>query len=393
MGNDLPDDAAADIEVSVVICTLDEHAAIGAVLRDVGARLAHLRHEIVVVDDSRDDRTAAVVRAFAGDGRSVRLLRRQGGSGLASAAIAGWDAARGRLLAIMDGDGQHDPALVTRMVEACAREQADVVVASRYLESRASGLGGLRHAMSRAAVMLTHGLLGVRLADPMSGCFLMTRQWYRHVRPRLSGVGFKILVDVVASGTRRPRTAQIATVLGERRGGRSKMSVRVALELVMLLLEKRSGGLVPARMAMFFAVGLTGLAVHLAVVAALVYAGWPFWAGQAAAILTAMTWNFLLNNSLTFGDRKLHGRRMLRGLLLFYLACLGGSFINEGVALGLHALGLHWSLAALAGGGVAALWNYHASKRTAWSAQVNRAEAVAVEEWPQPSARTEEKAA
>ena len=235
-------------KVSVVICTLDEHEAIGGVLDDVVADLAHIPHEIIVVDDSADDLTAQVVRSRAWSNPDIRLIRREGAGGLASAAIAGWDAARGEVLAIMDGDGQHDPRLIGRMVHRMRGAPIDVAVASRYLGGGGSGLAGYRHWLSRAGVRVSGLLLGLRLADPMSGCFVMTRDWYESVRPRLSGLGFKILIDVVASDRRRPRLLQIPTALRPRAGGVSKLDLRVVFDLLALLVEKRTGGALPARM-------------------------------------------------------------------------------------------------------------------------------------------------
>ena len=74
---------------SLVVCTLNEAEAIGPVLREAHEALAQLAYEIIVVDDSTDDSTASVVRAHAAANPHIRLIRRSGGSGLASAAIAG----------------------------------------------------------------------------------------------------------------------------------------------------------------------------------------------------------------------------------------------------------------------------------------------------------------
>jgi dolichol-phosphate mannosyltransferase len=352
----------------VVICTLDEHEAIGGVLDDVSADLAVISHEIIVVDDSADDRTARVVEALALRRPTVRLIRRGGAGGLASAAIAGWDAARGQVLAIMDGDGQHDPRLIGRMLRRMDESEVELVVASRYLDSDASGLGGFRHLLSRAGVGLSGLLLGLRLADPMSGCFLMRRRWYETVRPRLSGLGFKILVDIVASDHRRPRVAQIPTVLRARAGGESKLDLRVAVDLMALLVEKRTGGAVPARMSLFLLVGATGLGAHLAVLALSRLADLPFWLGQTGAILAAMSWNFALNNSLTFRERRLRGPALWRGLFSFYAGCLAGALVSELAGAGLDALGVPWAAAGVAGAVLGAAWNYQAAQRLTWRA-------------------------
>ena len=370
--------------LSLVICTLNEHEAIGGVLDAVSADLADIAHEIIVVDDSADDRTAQVVRDRARRRPTTRLIHRRGTGGLASAAICGWDAARGQILAIMDGDGQHDPSLIRRMMGRLDESGAELVVASRYLDSAESGLRGHRHLLSRAGVRLSGVLLGLRLADPLSGCFLMRRDWYEAVRPRLSGVGFKILVDVVASHHRRPSIAQTPTALLARAGGESKLDLRVIVDLAALLIDKRTGGAVPARMSLFLLVGATGLGAHLAVLSLLRVAGFPFWLSQTGAILAAMTWNFWLNNSLTFREQRLRGPAFLPGLFSFYAGCLLGALVSEIAGAGLNAAGAPWALAGLAGAVLGAAWNYHAAKRLTWrtqaaSAPVDQAATVVAE--------------
>lgn len=135
----------------MVVCTLDEHEAIGGVLDDVIADLPGVSHEIIVVDDSLDDATAQVVLGRARRHPAIRLIRRNGAGGLASAAIAGWDAARGETLAIMDGDGQHDPRLIRRMLERMAHRgrpmsswpAATWTTTGRVLRACAIGAAGL----------------------------------------------------------------------------------------------------------------------------------------------------------------------------------------------------------------------------------------------------------
>lgn len=349
--------------VSLIICTLDESESIAGVLHEASEVLAHCSHEIIVVDDSADERTADVVRDFAASRPWVRVLRRGGARGLASAAIAGWDAARGQRLAICDGDGQHDlqilPAMLSQMDAG-----ADLVAASRYINGE-TGLGLVRSAMSRIATRVTTSLLGGGLTDPMSGFFAMSRPTYEAARSRLSGVGFKILVDVVASSPRRLRMAETPAVLRAREHGTSKLDLRVVADLGALLVEKRTRGLIPARLAMFGAVGLSGVAVHMAVLSVLHLAA-PFGAAQAGAILVAMSWNFWINNVLTFRDVRLRGQAMWRGLLAFYVACLGGGLISEVLATLLHNEGVNWMAAGVSGALAAGFWNYYASRRATW---------------------------
>lgn len=351
--------------VSLVICARGGgHETLGELLDEVIADLADMPHEIIVVDSSADDRTTEIVLARARGHHALRLIRRAAGEDLASAAIAGWDVARGEVFAIMEGDGRHDPRLVGRMADRMTRATADVVIASRYMGAGGSGLVGYRDWLSRAGVRLAGRLLGLRLADPLSGCFAMTRAWYGSVRPRLSGAGSKTLIDVVSSDRRRPAVLQIPTALRPRGGGAAPLDLRVVLDLLTHLVERRTGGVVTARLAQVLLVGLTGLLAHLAVQASSLGLGAPFWLSQGVAILAAMSWSFMLDSALR--ERRPHGRAPGQDLLSFYGEGLGGAFLSQVVAVGLYALDVHWLAAGAAGALMGATCNYRAAERIAW---------------------------
>jgi dolichol-phosphate mannosyltransferase len=352
--------------LSLVICTLDEAEAIGTVLDELGQALTSIPHEIIVVDDSTDEATARVVLSRQALWPRVRLIRRHHQGGLASAAIAGWDAAVGPVLGVMDGDGQHDPAVVVALLEALGEAGADIAIGSRDLH-RDSGLTGFRLALSRAGTALTGLMLRAPVADPLSGLFLMRRDWFAAARPRLSGVGFKILVDVLASGPRRPAVVQRATALRPRAGGCSKLDARIVADLAALLIEKKTGGVVSARFALFAGVGAVGVMVNAAVVIlAQAWGATSFAWTAAAATLVAMACNFALNNLLTFRDRRLHGAGFWRGLLLFCAACTGGAVLAEIVGLIAVRLEAPWVAASIAGAFAGALFNYTAASVVAW---------------------------
>lgn len=336
--------------ISVVVCTLDEHEAIGGVLRELSAHLSNIDHEIIVVDDSTDERTGNAVKAYAADDARVRLVRRYNASGLSSAAIAGWDVAKGRLLAIMDGDGQHDPALMKSMLDKLMSGDIDVAVASRYLDDARSGLHGLRHRLSRAGTWLVDIALGVPLADPLSGCFMMTREWYAQVRSQLSGLGFKILIDVVASGQRRPRTAQVPTLLRARAGGASKLDTRVVVDLITLLIEKRTQGRFTAKAMMHGAAVFATLCTQWLSLGLMLKFGCVLWLAVLLSVgfgLGGRLWMDYLMTSRSLRPRSL--RDIRRQCAAFYLSRWSDVPLNACVTLTLCALRCTWPLAALVG--------------------------------------------
>ncbi|MFC3653499.1 glycosyltransferase [Dyella humi] len=336
--------------LSLVICTLDEYEAIGGVLRELGEHLQGISHEIIVVDDSADNRTADVVSAYAAEHPQVRLVRRYMASGLSSAAIKGWDAARGRFLAVMDGDGQHDPSLIRALLDKLSNPDIDVAVASRYLDDSRSGLHGLRHRLSRAGTWLTDVTLGVPLADPLSGCFAMTREWYAQVRRELSGLGFKILIDVVASGTRKPHTAQVPTLLRARAGGESKLDTRVVIDLIALLIEKRTRGRFTAYALMHGMTVLSALCAQWLSLGLLLRLSLPLWLALLLSVGFGLAGRFAMNVLMTPRSRRPRNAHDLhRQWMTFCMSRWTDVPLNACFALALCAAHCPWAIAVLAG--------------------------------------------
>ncbi|MDG1464342.1 MAG: glycosyltransferase, partial [Acidimicrobiales bacterium] len=135
-GRVLPIGTAGDslTEVSLVVPTFNEAANIGHLLCSLHAVLTRTgaAFELIVVDDDSPDRTWEVAAAVASELPGIRVLRRTGASGLATAVICGWAHARGAVLGVIDGDGQHPPEVVADLV-AAMDERTDVAVASRHV--------------------------------------------------------------------------------------------------------------------------------------------------------------------------------------------------------------------------------------------------------------------
>lgn len=355
-------------ELAVIIPTFNERDNIAQVHAGMVQALAGLSWEAVFVDDDSPDGTATVVRELALRDARVRCLSRLGRRGLASACIEGALATSAPCLCFMDGDLQHDESIIPRMLDRLRTDDLDVVVATRYAESGSTGtLAPGRARLSRFATRISRALTRVPVSDPMSGFFLFRRAWFEHVMRRLSGRGFKILLDMLLSSQAPPRYAEVAYTMRARAHGASKLSMGVIWDFFMLLAHKLLGRMIPARFISFAAVGLSGLAVHMGVLW-LVHRllGVVFVLAQAAATVVAMTGNFALNNLLTYRDRRLHGLQALRGLFSFYVACSLGALINVALAGWAAGSGSPWWLAGLLGVLAGAVWNYASTAVFTW---------------------------
>ena len=221
----------AAAELSIVVPTYNERANIPELVERIGRALPGIAWEVIVVDDDSPDGTGAAVRALYADEPRVRCLSRIGRRGLSSACIEGWLSSSAPFLAVMDADLQHDPAQLREMFEVVRQQQADLVIASRYMAGgEAQDWRGRRLWLSRLATRLSAPILKHRVSDPMSGFFLFRRAVFDGCVRRLSGLGFKILADMLASLDAAVRIREVPCRFGVRHAGESKLSANVEFE-------------------------------------------------------------------------------------------------------------------------------------------------------------------
>lgn len=359
-------------EVTVVIPTFCEVGNVAAMVERLDAALSGIGWEAVFVDDDSPDGTADEVRRIARDDKRIRVIQRIGRRGLSTACLEGICAASADFAVVIDGDGQHDETLIRAMVAQRRRPiPPDVVIGSRFIDGGGTGdWDAGRVAKSAFATRLARRVSKVDMSDPMSGFFGIDTRLARSLAPSVSGIGFKILLDLVTAADRRLEIVELPYTFRTREVGESKLDHVVALEYLLSLYARTPlARLIPLRFAMFCMVGCLGLGVHMAVMWALFANGLAgFTASVIAATLTAITANFLLNNALTYSDRRLKGARaMARGWLSFAAVCGVGAIANIGAASWLHEWrDGSWELSALAGAGVAIIWNFALSGRFTW---------------------------
>ncbi|OAF06106.1 dolichol monophosphate mannose synthase [Bradyrhizobium centrolobii] len=355
-------------ELSVVVPTFNERDNVTVLYRRLEATLVGIAWEVVFVDDNSPDATWDVVRALARRDSRVRCIRRIGRRGLSGACIEGILASSAPYAAVIDADLQHDETQLPKMLSLLASGQAELVVGSRYIEGyKSEGFNKQRAGASALATEVAKQVLRVDIADPMSGFFMIRRDRFEQLAPKLSVHGFKILLDVVASAQGTLRAVEIPYTFGARQHGESKLDSMVALDFLGLVLAKLTNDAVSLRFLLFAMVGGIGLVVHLTTLfIALELFKAPFAEAQAAGALVAMTSNFILNNFLTYRDQRLKGFAVLRGLIAFYIVCSVGLFANVGVAFSVYDQEPIWWLAGMAGALMGVVWNYAMSGLFVW---------------------------
>src|ERR1700733_15160782 len=368
MGGGTPTQAVGLPQLSVVIPTFNERDNVTTLFRRLEKTLAGIPFEAIFVDDNSPDGTWNVVRELARQDSRVRCVRRIGRRGLSGACIEGILASSAPGAAVIDADLQHDETQLPKMLALLQEGSTDLVVGSRYVEGgSADRFNKQRAGASALATEVAKRVLRVKIADPMSGFFMIRRDRFEQLAPQLSTQGFKILLDVVATARGDLRIKEIPYTFGARLHGESKLDSMVALDYIGLVLAKLTHDVVSLRFLLFAMVGSIGVFVHFATLY-IVLKGFdqPFAVAQGCGALLAMTSNFVLNNFLTYRDQRLKGFAILRGLLLFYLVCGVGLFANVGVAFSVYDQEPIWWLAGAAGALMGVVWNYAMSGLFVW---------------------------
>src|SRR5438477_10076427 len=282
--------ALGSLLLSVVVPTFNEHDNVARLYRKLEATLTGIAWEVVFVDDNSPDKTWEVVRDLARQDSRVRCIRRIGWRGLSGACIEGILASSAPYAAVMDADLQHDETQLPKMLALLQAGESDLVVGSRYVEGgSADSFNKQRAGVSALATGVAHRVLRVKIADPMSGFFMIRKDRFEQLAPQLSTQGFKILLDIVATARGDLRVKEIPYRFGSRLHGESKLDSTVALDFLGLVLAKLTGDVVSLRFLLFAMVGSTGLLVHLAALfVALEVFGLPFPEAQACGALVAM---------------------------------------------------------------------------------------------------------
>lgn len=355
-------------ELAIIIPTLNERDNIEPLIEAIDKALEGIAWEAVFVDDDSTDGTHQRLREIGQLDPRIRCLHRIGRRGLSSACLEGMEATNAPYLAVMDADMQHDENILPDMLKELKENNKDLVVGSRYMEGGSTGEWSKKRIfVSRVATRLGQVVLRAPITDPMSGFFMLTRDTLDRALHRISGKGFKILLDIVASIEGPVDFAEVPYTFRNRQHGETKLDTTVIWEYLLLLYDKVFGKYVPARFLMFVSVGTIGALIHLLVLGVLLkQAQVEFYISQAMAAFCAMSFNYTINNQFTYRDNRLKGLDFIKGLFGFLVVCSIGAFVNVLVADFLYSNSFPWWLAGLLGAIIGAVWNYAVSSSLIW---------------------------
>jgi len=371
--------------LSLIVPTYNEGGNIEKIIRILSSILDEALpndYELIIVDDDSPDRTWEIAQALVTEYPHVWVMRRQAERGLSTAVIRGWQAAQGEVLGVIDGDLQHPPEVLLKLL-AAIDQGADLAVASRHVEEGGvSDWSIVRRFLSRGAQMLGLVILPraiSRVSDPMSGYFMVRRSAI--AGKLMNPLGYKILIEVLGRGDIE-RIAEAGYVFQEREEGESKVTWKQYKEYIHHLVRLRfsTGRLGRIRQRIdfpigrfirFILVGFTGLAVDMGSLYLLYdVLGLGLTRSAVLAAELAIINNFFWNDLWTFGDISKHQqqrRKVLKRLAKFNIICLMGLILKVLLLNALfNSLHLNAYLANFLAIIAVTIWNFWINLKLSW---------------------------
>jgi len=353
--------------ISVIIPTYNEQGNISPLVERLDRAFAGRKYEVLFVDDNSKDGTVGIIAKLS-EQYPVKALVRLKERGLATAVLHGFKYAQGDVVLVMDADLQHPPEVIPELLKAI-QNGADMAIGSRYVPGGGvPNWGLLRRIISKGALTLAHIFLPTtrKVKDPMSGLYMFKRKDKKPVE--YQPTGYKILLEMLVMGDFQ-NVVEVPFIFEDRSSGRSKMKARQQLDYLqhILSLMRRNGEL--TRILTFLSVGLVGTIVNEGILALVLrFTRWSNLVANIPGIEISILTNFLMNDYLTFKDRRTaRSGPFLYRLLKYNLTSLAGAAINYGVFLLLaRGAGLNELVANFIGILIALIWNFLLSTLWTW---------------------------
>ena len=222
---------------TIVIPVYNEAKNLKILIPKIYNQLKKKKFELLIVDDNSKDDTKKILNEFKT--KNVHHIIRKTDRDLSKSCILGFQKAKYENIIVMDGDLQHKPSDIKKILKVFLKKKPDFVVGTRELfKKKNHNLNFLRLFASRFLILIVNFLLGKKTSDPMSGFFMFRRKLFISSKKRLIKRGYKILLDLLYIKNRKITVLDVKINFDSRMKGRSKMSFRILFNLILMIVQK-----------------------------------------------------------------------------------------------------------------------------------------------------------
>ena len=222
---------------TIVIPVYNEAKNLKILVPKIYQELKNRKFEIIIVDDNSTDTTSKILKKFKKN--NFRHIIRKEKRDLSKSCILGFKKARYKNILVMDGDLQHKPKDIKKILRIFSKYNPDVVVGTRDLfKVKKHNLNFLRLFASRILILTVNFLLGNRTSDPMSGFFMFKKNLFVKSQEKMMQKGYKILLDLLYNKNQKVKVVDVNIEFDSRMKGKSKMSLKILLYLISMISKK-----------------------------------------------------------------------------------------------------------------------------------------------------------
>lgn len=225
---------------SIIVPIYKEEKNIAKMISKVKRELnkKRINYELIFIDDDSLDNSKKIFEK--NKNKNTRFyIRRDKPRDLSKSVVFGFKKSKYKNLIVMDGDLQHNPKDLYRLISKFKETNCDIVIGSRKLINyKKANLNPLRFFFSKLLNYLFNLIFNKKIMDPMSGFFLIRKSVFKKAEKKLILLGYKILIDIVLSSNKNLIIKEVIINFRIRDKGFSKMRLKILLQLILFIVMK-----------------------------------------------------------------------------------------------------------------------------------------------------------
>ena len=222
---------------TIVIPVYNEAKNLKILVPKVFKQLKKKKFELIIVDDNSNDGTSKILEKY--HKKNFHHIVRRSKRDLSKSCILGFTKAKFEYIIVMDGDLQHKPSDINKILNAFFKYSPDIAVGTRDLfKPKKHNLNFFRLFASRMLILTVNLLLGNKTSDPMSGFFMFKKSLFEKSQKKMIKKGYKILLDILYVQNQKIKVVDVKINFDSRKKGASKMSYKILFNLISMILKK-----------------------------------------------------------------------------------------------------------------------------------------------------------
>lgn len=228
------------MKFSIVIPVFNESKNLPLLINQIYKILKSKKFELIIVDDNSNDETKYIMKKIKK--KNMKFFIRKKDRDLTKSCVFGFEKSKYKNILVMDGDLQHRPIDILKLLKVYDNRKADFVIGTRKLfEKKEHNLGFLRLSASRLLILIVNFFLGRKTSDPMSGFFIFKKKIYTDNKNKLFNKGYKILMDLIYTDNKKRAIFDVGINFDTRKKGISKMNFKILFYLINMIVYKFYG--------------------------------------------------------------------------------------------------------------------------------------------------------